>query len=72
MCVPTMDLTLADPRMVSRFHAFETGRITIRLYDGRIPFMLVLADETALISPLDDDGSAHYIDYGIDRLVPRV
>lgn len=67
-----MDLTLADSSMVLRFHAFKTGRITIRFYGGRIPFVLVLADEMALISPLNDDGSAHCIDHGIDRLVPRV
>lgn len=55
--VATMEQTMTDPRWASRFRdAFETGRVCIHLYDGPISLMLVVADGTAVLAPLDEDG----------------
>ena len=55
--VATMEQSMEDPQMLSRFRrALESGRVTVHLYDGPISLMLVVADDTALLAPLDDDG----------------
>lgn len=53
----TLDQALADPESAKLIReGLESDRVKIYKYDGAIPFILSIADDTTMLAPTDDHG----------------
>ena len=55
-----LDAAFADPEITAwTREIIASGNATVYRYDGSVPFMLSVLDDTAVIVPLDDQGVPH-------------